>query len=102
MHLLHLLGKIGSASTVEVIFNFCRIVQTQDSLRLEKYCKTISLVWPPENGNSGRKLAAVVYYRFLFTLEHSLKAHTIMACMYSEEGGSLRLPAISILIPPPH
>ncbi|MFR7475061.1 hypothetical protein [Frisingicoccus sp.] len=35
------------------------------------------------------KLAAVEYYRCLFTLEHSLKAHAIMACMSSEEGCSL-------------
>lgn len=66
----------------------CQLLQPQDSLRLEKYF--LRYHWfGRRKGGRGMKLAAVVYYHCLFTLEHSLKAHAIMACMSSEEGCSL-------------
>ena len=81
---------------------FCQLLQPQDSLRLEKYCQTISLVWPPEGAAAAevcrsRILPLFVYPGTFIKSICNYGLHILRGRVLS-----LRLPGISIFIPPPH
>ena len=85
----NLLVRVGYVKVVEVIFNFLSISPAAGQSASRKILSDNITGLAAGKGQRRQKLAAVEYYHCLFTLEHSLKANAIMACIYSEEGCSL-------------